>query len=327
MGRFSNGQTIASPAQIKAVIRSLGLRIPQQTVHDYIAYCIFHRNDNTPSLSISKTDGRFLCFNPACGASGDLVKLVKVSQQLNDFEALRYIMSNEPSAADSFDDQIEKELMIKDDFTVFDPLIMGRLADALFTEEGGPGLDYMHGRKFIDDTLRSFAIGYSVKNKMVTVPVYSHTSIPVGIVGRSIEGKRFKNSPGLPGTKVFFNLHRAMRKSSTVIVVESSFDAMRVHQAGYPNVVATLGGYVSPEKMSLLNRYFDRLIIATDSDEAGRKLADQLQNSFSREVLWAINSRGMIYPRGAKDLGELEDHEINDLIKNAIGHIEYSMMV
>ncbi len=326
MGRISDGQIVA-PAQVKAVVNSLGLRIPQQTVHDYIAYCVFHRNDNTPSLSISKKDGRFICFNPACGATGDLLRLVKVTQQLNDFEALRFMLSNSPSESDIFDEQIQNELRVEDDFKVFDPEILGRLADDLFTKHGAPGVEYMHGRKFVDDTLRSFAVGYSIKNKMITVPVYSHTSIPVGIVGRSIEGKRFKNSPGLPGTRVFFNLQRAMRQSSTVIVVESAFDAMRVHQSGYPNVVASLGGYISPQKMGLLNRYFDRLIIATDADDAGRKLADQLQSGFNREVLWAMESRGMIYPGGAKDVGDLEDRQIGDLIKNAISHVEYSMMV
>jgi DNA primase len=326
MGWVSNGQTIA-PSQVKKVIRSLGLRIKQETVHDYMAYCVFHRNDNTPSLSISKADGRYLCFNPACNASGDLIRLVRVTQHLNEFEAMRFILNNTPTVADTFDDQIEKELHVEDDFKVFDPTVLRRLADTLFEEEGRPGLEYMFGRGFMGDTLSSFAIGYSVKNRMVTVPVYSHTSIPVGLVGRSIDAKRFKNSPGLPGTKVFFNLHRAMRASSTVIVVESAFDAMRVHQSGYPNVVATLGGYVSPQKMNLLNRYFDRLIIATDADEAGRKLADQLQNSFNREVLWAVESSGMIYPHSAKDLGELEDREISTLIKDAVSHIEYAMMV
>lgn len=292
-----------------------------------MAYCIFHRNDNTPSLSISKADGRFICFNPSCGASGDLLKLVQYSMKLNEFEALRYIINNSPNEADNLDSEIIG--MLKDDeaFDVFDTDILSSLATNLFSDDGKPGLAYMRGRGFNDDTLRSFAVGYSIKQKMVTVPIYSHTSIPVGLVGRSIDAKRFKNSPGLPGSRLFFNLHRAMRASSTGIVVESSFDAMRVHQSGYPNVVATLGGYVSPQKMLLLNKYFDRIILMTDADEAGRKLANQLSAGFSREVSWAIDSHDSVYPHDAKDVGDLTDSEIASLVKNSVPDIEYTMMV
>jgi len=61
---------------------------------------------------------------------------------------------------------------------------------------------------------------------MVTIPVHSPDGIPVGFVGRSIEGKEFKNTPGLPKAKTLFNLHR-VKTAGKVYVVESSFDAIR----------------------------------------------------------------------------------------------------
>lgn len=70
----------------------------------------------------------------------------------------------------------------------------------------------------------------------------------------------------MPIAKVWFNLNRAKRQSGTVIIVEAAFDAMRIHQAGYPNVIAILGGNVSKYKMELLNTYFDTIIIMTDND-------------------------------------------------------------
>lgn len=84
-----------------------------------------------------------------------------------------------------------------------------------------------------------FDLGYSKNMDMVTVPVHSPDGTPIGLVGRSIKGKSFKNSTNLPKSKTLFNIHRAKKIGDHVIVVESSFDAIRVHQAGFPNVVAT----------------------------------------------------------------------------------------
>jgi DNA primase len=96
---------------------------------------------------------------------------------------------------------------------------------------------------------------------------------------------------------------------------------MKVHQAGYPNAVGTLGGHVSPFKMQLLNRYFDHIVIMTDADEAGRKLGQQIADGFSREVSWVL------YPDNVKDAGDMTDEQVNDVIKNAVNNIEYQMMV
>jgi DNA primase len=50
-----------------------------------------------------------------------------------------------------------------------------------------------------------------------------------------------------------------------VIVCESSFDAIRIHQSGFPNVVATLGGNISMENIQNLNKYASSIIIMTDT--------------------------------------------------------------
>ena len=159
---------------------------------------------------------------------------------------------------------------------------------------------------------------------MVTVPVHSPDGIPIGIVGRSIEGKSFKNSTNLPKSKTLFNVHRAKRIGSNVIVVESSFDAIRVHQAGFPNVVATLGGFLSTEQHKLLNRYFNRITVMTDADLAGRELGLSIANRLkNKDLLWASYEYGKIYPHDAKDAGDMTDEEIKICIKNAVSDIEY----
>lgn len=322
MGRVSNGQAF-TPAQVSAVVKALGLPVRQETVHDYLILCPFHNNNNTPSMSVSKYTGDFICFNPGCGKRGSMMTLIKSVAELNDFEALRFIINHAPASHGNLEKEVAHELKDVDEFAPFPESLVQSLHEAL---PGSPGMEYMLGRGFRPATLDDFNVGYSVKQEMVTVPVYAHNDILVGQVGRSIEGKHFKNSTKLPGSRVVFNLNNAKRLSPTVIIVESIFDAMRVHQAGHPNVVATLGGYMSPFKMQLINRYFDKVIIMTDADEPGRKLGRQIADNFSREVLWAMNSYDIIYPDNAKDAGDMTDEQISQVINNAITDIELSIL-
>jgi DNA primase len=148
--------------------------------------------------------------------------------------------------------------------------------------------------------------------------------MPIGIVGRSIEGKSFKNSTSLPKSKTLFNIHRAKKIGDQVIVCESNFDAIRIHQAGFPNVVATLGGFLSNDQQSLLNRYFNKIIIMTDADDAGRELGKSISSKLkNKDISWASYGYKEIYPNGSKDAGDLTEDDIKKCIKNSVSDIEY----
>lgn len=330
-----------SKGHIRSIINALGIKVIQETYHEYLVYCVFHGNTDTPSLSISKETGSFICFNPACGQVGGIIDLIKHIKHFNDFESLRFLINTKPNETEEFQEELSNILKDDDEFTVFDQAKIDLLAEAM---PNSSGEEYMMSRGFDRTTLKHFGVGYSDPMKMVSVPVYSHNSIPVGIIGRSVEGKRFKNSTGLPSARVFFNANRAMRTSSSVVIVEASFDAMKVHQAGFPNVIATLGGHVSPYKRQLLNRYFDKIIIMTDDDKPnysdgcrrcggvckghnpGRELGISLANSFSREVEWAMWSDKEVYPHRAKDVGDLTEQEIQHLLKNTVSDVEYNLI-
>ena len=293
-----------------------------ETGNDFLAYCPFHSNRHSSSFSVSKEFGAWLCFNPACGESGTLIDLVKRITNRNDYEALRFISVKEAEVLADFDDLLEDTLEEKPDFIEFDSTTIEKLTSEMKQYEDGRV--YMHGRGFTDETLEYFNVGYSSNRNMVTVPVHSPDGTCVGVVGRSIKEKEFKNSPGLPRNSTLFNIHRAKRIGATCIIVESSFDAMRVHQAGFPNVVATLGGHISSNNLSLLNRYFNRIIIMTDNDQAGRALGNNIFNKLrNKDVLWASYEYGKIYPHDAKDAGDMTDQEIKTCINNSVSHIEY----
>ena len=311
-----------APAHIKSIIKTIGLEVVGETSNDFLCYCPFHSNRHTSSFSVSREIGAFICFNPSCGESGTLVELVKRVLHKNDFEALRFISSKESEALENFDELLSNVMEEKPDFVEFPQEILTNLYNDLLLSDQAK--DYFKSRGIDLDSINYFALGYSPKQDMVIVPVHSPDGLPVGLVGRSIKDKRFKNSTNLPRSKTMFNIHRAKKIGDHVIIVESSFDAIRVHQAGFPNVVATLGGHISSDNIGLLNRYFNRVTIMTDSDLAGRELGTTICSRLkNKDLLWASYSYGKIYPHDAKDVGDMTDEEIKACIKNAVSNIEY----
>ena len=311
-----------SPVHIKSIIQSLGIDMVGETSNDYLAYCPFHSNRHTSSFSVSKTKGAYLCFNPSCGEAGTLSDLVKKILNKNEFQSLRYIESKQSEALENFDESLKEILEDKPDFVEFPEETLVNLHKGLINSNKGK--DYLKSRGIDLDSIKHFSLGYSDNMDMITVPVHSPDGIPVGVVGRSISDKRFKNSKDLPRSKTMFNIHRAKKIGDRVIVVESSFDAIRVHQAGFPNVVATLGGHISGQNLNLLNRYFNTVIIMTDADKAGRDLGSTIAYKLSnKNILWASHSYGRIYPEGVKDAGDMSDEDIKACIANAISNFEY----
>jgi DNA primase len=222
----------------------------------------------------------------------------------------------------NFEEELSELLAEKKNFDEFPQ----QKLDELYAGLDERSIKYFQSRGINKETVDYFKLGYSKNQDMVIVPVHSPDGIPVGLVGRSVEGKSFKNSTNLPRQRTMFNIHRARKMGGTIIIVESSFDAIRLHQVGYPNAVATLGGSLSNENIDNLNKYSNKIIIATDTDEAGRKLGNQLASRLSRkEIYWASYDSDNIYPHGAKDIGDMTEEEIKQCIKNAVPHYEYAL--
>ena len=171
--------------------------------------------------------------------------------------------------------------------------------------ESPRAMRYFNGRLINDASVKLFQLGFSEKQDMVTIPVHSPDGVEVGFVGRSVEGKDFKNTPGLPKSKILFNLHR-VKTSSKVYVVESSFDAIRLSQCGFP-AVATLGANVSNYQTDLLQKYFNNIIVIADNDEAGGNMKDKIVERLgSRVTVIKLDKQ-------YKDIGDMPDEAIRNL--------------
>jgi DNA primase len=312
-----------SKADLRSILQSCGIEIISETGTDFLCLCPFHHNTDSPAFAVSYSKGLYICYNQNCDSSGTVLDLVKTLTNRNDFEAMRFISANKLSAAELLEQELKELLDDKPEFVEFSQATLDKLNLALTASQEAK--EYFLSRKIGPEAGKHFGLGYSENQKMVTVPLHSPDGIPVGIIGRSIQGKNFKNSPNLPRNKTMFNLHRAKREGGTIIVVESSFDAIRLWQAGFPNAVATLGGSISDTNIQHLNKYASTIILMTDNDSAGRALGNTIANKLkNKNILWAKYDHNCIYPHMAKDVGDLTDEEIKTCIKNAIPHFEYA---
>lgn len=115
----------------------------------------------------------------------------------------------------------------------------------------------------------------------ITFPIRAGDGRLVAFGGRAqgaVEPK-YLNSPEGPlfqKRSTLFLLDRARRAiadSGTAIVVEGYFDALSLHRVGATSAVATLGTALTAEHARLLRRLAQRVLLAYDADEAGRRAA------------------------------------------------------
>jgi DNA primase len=143
---------------------------------------------------------------------------------------------------------------------------------------------------------RSQSRGVGVIDKFrgrVLFPIRDQNGAAVGIGGRILgseaeaneraaasgrdAGPKYLNSPGTPlfdKSRTLYLIDKAkssIRKSGQAVIVEGYTDALMAHQAGFDNVVASLGTALTPGQVALLTRYAKRIALAYDVDAAGQK--------------------------------------------------------
>lgn len=285
--------------QIRRVLTGSGISVYSDLGSDYMIFCPFHNNTRTPAAEVNKETGIFFCFS--CQKAASLNELIMHTSGRSYFEAERFIKSK--ATNDNIDSQIEKKLKKQEEYVPFDELLVKKLNQQALASSRA--MDYYGYRKISKHSVEKFQLGFSEKQDMITIPVHAPDGLLLGFVGRSIEGKTFKNTPGLPKSKTLFNIHR-VRAEDRVYVVESSFDAIRLDQVGMP-AVATLGANVSNFQIELLQKYFNNIYVIADNDEAGSGMATRIQNRASVPV--SIVKLDKQY----KDIGDMPDDEIKKL--------------
>ena len=117
----------------------------------------------------------------------------------------------------------------------------------------------------------------------VIIPIADDRGVFVGLGGRILgEGEpKYLNSPQ---TEIFdkgrtlYGLDIAVeqaRESGTVVVVEGYLDVIGPWQAGFRNLVATMGTSLTERHAARLTRFASRVVLAMDPDSAGMAAAER----------------------------------------------------
>ncbi|MEW6225259.1 MAG: DNA primase [Chloroflexota bacterium] len=129
---------------------------------------------------------------------------------------------------------------------------------------------------------------YDRFRERVIFPIRDANGHAVGLGGRVLgkegvdengadHGPKYLNSPATPlfdKSRTLYLIDRAktaIRKTGQAVIVEGYTDALMAHQAGFENVVASLGTALTPQQVALLTRYAKRIALAYDVDMAGEK--------------------------------------------------------
>ncbi|MCL6449744.1 MAG: DNA primase [Acetobacteraceae bacterium] len=158
----------------------------------------------------------------------------------------------------------------------------------------------------------------------------------IGFGGRALDEAnqpKYLNSPETPvfaKRRAWYGLDRAraeIGRREQAVVVEGYLDLITAHQAGFTNVVASLGTALTPEQAMALSRLAPRVVIAYDPDAAGAAATLrglELFPRFGARVLVAVLPRGLDPDALIRERGK---EAFADAVERALPLMEYRLQL
>ena len=168
------------------------------------------------------------------------------------------------------------------------PKVFGLPIGAVIPGPGGkwyePAREYLLGRGVTQEQIDRWGIGYAIRGRLrnrIVIPVYtegelrtySARAIAVGVRGGRYDSG--KAHMGAQPKRAVWGQPRHDHALGVVTVAEGIFSGLALERAGAPNPSALLGSELTPERARILGE-FPKLLIATDPDKAGEKVARML---------------------------------------------------
>ena len=287
--------------EIRKVFSDYNIAIHSESGKEATMYCPFHKNTHSPAFYINLKTGLWQCFNPSCDKRGNFRQLYKhitgrsygrereIDPQYLQHQLEQAILNGkqEELSIDSISVKYDT-----DDMNLLQPLIE---------------------RGLTKETIEYLEIGYSRVKERIVIPVRDQQYKVVGLIGRAVhewQDPRYLYNKGFKRADVLYNIQNA-KHFDECIVVEGSLDCAKVVQAGFKNCVATLGAKVSEHQSSMLKKYFDKITIFSDRDDAGEAMRDAIIRSCDGKDMYSMS-----IPEHAKDPGEMTEQEIQQSFKD-----------
>ena len=268
------------------------------------AFCFRGHDENTASLSIHRGDGRFFCFG--CGVKGKswntLAKLIGAAALSEDDMPDQYEV-----LARDIQQQIDK-----------DNITMALPWDLSPWKGEYRGLSEGFLRKC--EASRWYDEGANCRRLLLPCKMQSELK---GWVARRTDDKKemkYRNAPKMPAQEILYPydvVYRYLQKElqyKTAVLVEGPIDALRMVYNRIPTF-AILGtnNYDPSNKLLLLNLGVERVVLAMDGDDAGKKarhaIAPDLEEWFEVEHFC---------PPWGTDPGDMEDKYVQKLKRQVL---------
>lgn len=147
---------------------------------------------------------------------------------------------------------------------------------------------------------------FDIFRDRVMFPIIDLRGNVIAFGGRTIDGDgpKYINSSDTPvfqkGRNLFSLNFAKKSEEKRLILAEGYMDVIAINQAGFENVVATLGTALTQEQARVMSQYAEEVIIAYDSDGAGQNATHKAINLLSEVGL----RTKIIRMEGAKDPDE-----------------------
>ena len=141
----------------------------------------------------------------------------------------------------------------------------------------------------------------------VMFPIRDERGRAVSFGGRVLPGRDDKAGPKYlnGGDTAVFNKSKlvyaldlardGIKQTKTAVVMEGYTDVIAAHQAGYANVVATLGTALAESHVALLKRFAPKVVLVYDGDDAGLNAAER---ALTRFLAQDVDLRILALPQG-----------------------------
>lgn len=319
---------------------------------NYSACCPFH-DEKTPSFMVSPAKGIYHCYG--CGASGDAIAFVMEYEKLSFAESVEKIASMSGFSLTYTKQNQKQDTKILDKVAQFYhskleqiPQVLEYIRSRGISPESvkkfqlgfcGAGFESV---KFVDThNARSEAIEcgllgkdgdrvYSRFFERLMFPICSPNGKVVGFGGRTMQednNAKYINSPQskvFNKSKLLYAYHLAKEAIYTqrqIIITEGYIDVIMMHQAGFKNVVATLGTALTRDHLPLLNKGEPKIIVSYDGDKAG------INAAFKASKLLAGKEGGVVIFDGGADPADMvvagKVEEIKLLLSSPIPFVEF----
>lgn len=273
--------------------------------------CPYHSNgmERRPSAGIRKEDGVFHCF--ACGEIHSLQEVISYCFGYTDDIVGKFgwqwLLKNFAT--------VQKEE--RKDVTGLDcsrdtSINTSRNTRTYVTEEE---LDkyryihpYMYKRGLTDDIIEIFDIGYDASIQAITFPIKDISGNCLFIAYRSVNTKYFHYPEGVEKPLYgLYEVYQLLDFPKEIIVCESMLDALSFWTVGkYAVALNGLGNELQFKQLRELP--CRKIILATDSDEAGMKARKRIRKNVTNKIITEY-----IFPKGRKDANDCTKEELMNL--------------